>query len=145
MFFAKRVVIASLGQKLFVISLDQQIFYSLKRSFKHMGFYGDFQGELQLFRYIRYFVINRFAITRFKCSTYFLVLYQFLPILDMRSKIIKIVSYAYLKHYNHGTVPAQESVRTGLRMQDSGHSWYCGHLCMEPHQAKCIYCVTTKS
>lgn len=67
MFFAKRVVIASLGQKLFVISLDQQIFYSLKRSFKHMGFYGDFQGELQLFRYIRYFVINRFAITRFKC------------------------------------------------------------------------------
>lgn len=68
MFFAKRVVIASLGQKLFVISLDQQIFYSLKRSFKHMGFYGDFQGELQLFRYIRYFVINRFVITRFKCS-----------------------------------------------------------------------------
>lgn len=68
MFFAKRVVIASLGQKLFVISLDQQIFYSLKRSFKHMGFYGDFQGELQLFRYIRYFVINRFAITRFKCT-----------------------------------------------------------------------------
>lgn len=69
MFFAKRVVIASLGQKLFVISLDQQIFYSLKRSFKHMGFYGDFQGELQLFRYMRYFVINRFVITRFKCST----------------------------------------------------------------------------